>query len=134
MVGIQERQELSVDDAERMVDVARLGVLVRRPGQVPGTERGSQLGDFRPPAVIEDPGLMRRLERDRRGDGRHQDLRPFVEGRNEHGDTGDPTQAVAARPDVDVPQAEGEQGEADAGVDLEGEHRDREEPGVGVHR
>ena len=90
VIGIQECQDLGVDDAKRIVDVPRLGVLVRRPREVAGTERGSQLGDLRPLAVVEDPCLVHRLERDRRGDGRHQDLRPLVEGRNEHGDAGDP--------------------------------------------
>ncbi len=87
MVGIEEGQDLGVDHAKRVIHVARLGVLMGRTCEIARAQRGRELGDLRPLTVVEHPGLVLRLERDRRRDRRHQDLGALVVGRDQHRDT-----------------------------------------------
>jgi hypothetical protein len=132
VIGVEDGQDLGVDDAKRMVQVSGLRVLVGRPRQVPGAERGSQCRDLGSLAIVEDPRLVRRLERDRRGDGGHQNLRTLVVGRDQDRHAGHTSEGAASRAYVDIPEAEGKEREPHGGVHLEDEHRHRQIPGIYV--
>jgi hypothetical protein len=126
MVGVQHRDDIRLDDPQGMVQVAGLGVATVAATQITGTQVTSQPGDMRPIPIVQDPGLMHRLQRDRGRDGRGEDLRRFVPGRNQHRD---PQGTFADRPRVGpgmhVPEGEGIQAKPDRCVKLQDKQRDR---------
>ncbi len=100
---------LRLQQVEGVVDVAGLGVVVHGTAHVPRAEALAHLGDPRSITVVQNPGLVRGLERARGRDRRRDHLRRFVVGRDHHDDT-----EVADLLDprgrwlrVDVPQGDG---------------------------
>jgi hypothetical protein len=132
MIGVEDRDDVGVDDPECMIEVAGLGMLVRGAREITGAECLGQVADLRPISVVEQPRLVDRLEGEGRRDRRNQDLGPLVIGWDEDGDSRQPIERQAPWPSIDVPEAEGEEAEAQPGVHLEHQHRERQVPGVEV--
>ena len=133
VVGVQDGDDVGVDVLERVVDVAGLRVAVLLAGEVARAEGPGQLGDLRPVAVVEHPGLVRDVDRHGGGDGRQQDLERLVVGRDEHRE---PERVLldrcGRRDGVDVPQRQREQQQRQDGVRLEQQQGDRDPPHVQV--
>jgi len=135
VVGVEDTDEVGLDDAEGVVQVARLGMFVGRAREVLRTEVGGQSRDLGPVTVVEHPGLMRDAHRHGRGDGRGEHLEALVVGRDQDRDPGRRGRdIVRGGPAVDIPQREGEQRETNERVDLEDEERDRDPPDVECER
>jgi len=135
VIGVEDPDEVGVDLAEGVVQVARLGMFVGRAREVLRTEVGGQSRDLGPVTVVEHPGLMRDAHRHGRGDGRGEHLEALVVGRDQDRDPGRRGRdIVRGGPAVDIPQREGEQRETDERVDLEDEERDRDPPDVECER
>jgi hypothetical protein len=129
VVGVQHRHDIRFDDPQGVVEVPGLGVAAVAATQVAGAEVTSQPGDLRPVPVVQDPGLVHRLQGDRGRDGRCQHLRRFVPGRDQHRH---PQRTLPYRPcpgsGVDIPEREHIQPEADCRVQLQDVQRDRQPP------
>lgn len=130
MVGVEDQEDLTGGATERMVDVARLGVLVGCPRNVSGTETGRQIPHLRPATVIEDPGPVGVPEPVAADQGGRQDLRCFVIGTDEHVHGRTPADGGTFRPG-DPPGEEGERGKCQPSDHLAGvEHA--EQPRLGT--
>ena len=135
MVGVEHRDDIRLDDPEGVVEVAGLGVATVVATQIAGTQIICQPGDMRPIPIVQDPGLMHRLQRDRGRNGRGEDLQWFVPGRNEHRN---PQWTFAHRPrsgpGVHVPEGEGIQAKPERRMELQNIQRDRHPPHRQVDR
>jgi hypothetical protein len=104
-------------------------VLVVRAGQVASAERLREPTDLLALAVVEDPGLVRGLQGDRRGDRRQEHVGRFVVRRDEDGHARSwRWLAGRVRLSVDTPQGHRVQRQAERVVDLDDEQRDRDPP------
>jgi hypothetical protein len=120
VVGVEHGDHVGVDDLEGVVQVAGLGVAAIGAPQVAGAEVGGELGDLRPGAVVEDPGVVVGLQRDRGRDGGGEHLGGLVPGGDQHRDAQRGLAGGACpRPGPEVPQREGVQAEPDRGVQLQ---------------
>lgn len=120
MVGVQHRHDVCPDDPEGMIQVAGLGVAAVAATQVAGTQATSQPGDMWPIPIVQDPGLMHRLQGNRGRDGRGEHLRRLVPGRNQHRD---PQWTLVYRPrpgpGAHVPKGEGVQAKPERRMQLQ---------------
>ncbi len=57
-VGVEDGEVVALRDGQRVVDVARLGAVVRQPADVVAAQLGRELLDLVRPAVVEDPGAV----------------------------------------------------------------------------
>ena len=131
VVGVEDRDELGIDDAEGVIEVARLGVLVRGAGEIVRPEFGRQSLDFGSGTVIEHPGLVVDPHRDGGGDGGGEDLQSLVVGRDEDGDLpGRRGDVTGGRSPIHIPEGEGEERQPQCRVDLQHEQGDRDPPDV----
>ena len=131
VVGVEDTDDVGVDDPEGMVQVARLGMFVGRAREVVRTKVRCQPRDLRSVTVVEHPGLVRDAHGDCRGDGRCEHLEAFVVGRHQDRDPGRRGRdVVRGGPAADVPQREREQQEPEERMDFENEERDRDPPDV----
>ena len=124
VVGVQDGDDLDVEQVGQSqggVQVAGLGVLSRVAGVVSGAQGGGQLGHPGTVAVVQNPGLVRRVQGYRRGNGREQDLTGLVARRDEHRDPqvlNVPAARIPDRPRIQIPQVQGMQDKRDGAVDL----------------
>ena len=129
MVRIKHCQQISLDVAKGKIQVARLRVLVIRPSDVASSELMCQLRDVWPCPIIDDPRLMRRLERQRRSNCREQDIDPLVIGRNHHCD-GEVRKGGVDRKSLllSAPELEHRQREPQTRVDFQKQERNSNPP------
>ena len=86
VIAIENRDQIPLGHAERMIDVARLRVVVVWPDEVAAASRFGEPGELRPPAVVKQVDLElvgRIIHRHRSQDGRLNDVEVFIVGRNE---------------------------------------------------
>ena len=136
VVGVEDQDQLTVGVAEGVVDVAGLGVLVGRPGQIAGPEPSGQPGHLLTATVVEDPGGMGigdPVAAHQRGP---EDVQALVVGADEDVDAGPQSDG---RPvgHGHPPGQEGERGQHGPAEQLAGqqhEEHDRLRAGPGIGR
>ena len=87
-VGVEDGEELTVGDRERVVEVAGLGTAVVGPTHVLGPELERQLTDLVRPAVVEHQRAVAAADRQRRGDGTADHVEVLAVGGDEDVDRG----------------------------------------------
>ena len=135
VVGVEHGHQVGVDDAEGVVQVARLGMLVGPACKVACAELLGHPLDIRAIAIVEDPRLVLDAHRQRRCDRRQEDLAALVVGRDQDGHAMSGHEGGCdRRPNVEVPERHGEEEQTERGMDLEDVERHGEPCGARVQR